>query len=59
MLDAHEALEFLSAVYTNRDLVCVQEAFIAATEVATELTNPHWIDTNALPWIVDPAAPDR
>lgn len=25
---------------------------------ATELTNPHFIDTNALPWIVNPDAPD-
>jgi len=27
-------------------------------EVATTLTNPHWIDTNSLPWIVDPDMPE-
>lgn len=30
----------------------------ASVPVATTLTNPHWIDTNSLPWIVDPAAPE-
>lgn len=30
----------------------------ANVPVATNLTNPHWIDTNSLPWIVDPAAPE-
>jgi len=24
----------------------------------SELTNPHYVDTNAIPWIVDPAAPE-
>jgi len=26
--------------------------------VVTELTNPHYVDTNAIPWIVDPEAPE-
>lgn len=30
----------------------------AEVEVATELKNPHWIDTNALPWIFNPEAPE-
>lgn len=30
----------------------------AEKTVTTQLTNPHLVDTNAIPWIVDPAAPD-
>jgi len=33
---------------------------LITTDVAVTdtLTNPHWIDTNALPWIVDPEMPE-
>eukprot|EP00933_Yihiella_yeosuensis_P041618 TRINITY_DN36005_c0_g1_i1.p1 TRINITY_DN36005_c0_g1~~TRINITY_DN36005_c0_g1_i1.p1 ORF type:complete len:480 (-),score=108.73 TRINITY_DN36005_c0_g1_i1:245-1684(-) len=34
---------------------CYQTGDIPA---ATELTNPHWVDTNKLPWIVNPESPD-
>jgi len=27
-------------------------------EVTTELTNPHYVDTNKIPWIINPDAPD-
>jgi len=30
----------------------------AETAVASELVNPHYVDTNALPWIVNPESPD-
>jgi len=30
----------------------------AETPIVTELTNPHYVDTNAIPWIVNPEAPE-
>ena len=26
--------------------------------IVTELANPHFVDTNAIPWIINPDAPD-
>jgi len=42
----------------TKDPTAVTAINYADVPVATSLTNPHWIDTNSLPWIVDPAAPD-
>ena len=30
----------------------------AEVPIVEKLTNPHWVDTNALPWICNPEAPD-
>jgi len=42
----------------SKDPSLVNAINYADVPVATTLTNPHWIDTNSLPWIVDDAAPE-
>lgn len=46
----------LNAISKNPSLA--KDLNYREVEVATELTNPHWIDTNSLPWIVDPDMPE-
>jgi quercetin dioxygenase-like cupin family protein len=53
---AYQGSPALNAIAQDPSLIAAIN--YADVPIATTLTNPHWIDTNSLPWIVDPAAPE-